>query len=238
MPASDTVKAVSILLLQLTLSQVLNRGRPQLEPLRPRLLLSGLETAGGDVTSTSAKFLTIQTSPAASTNGSAEETPQDPISISVSVTVTTRKPKLEVHENTNSFKGRASIDGATVTLRGVTQKDTGVYQCEVTARHDKINLGEVIVTLSVLGTVVRGYSVEMHCKDKLSVPPATYSWYKDNKLLNTAPEINYSLDPKTGTLKFKSISKSDEGQYRCEASNGVGAPKSCAGRHMRITECK
>ncbi|XP_057192986.1 junctional adhesion molecule 2b isoform X1 [Triplophysa rosa] len=204
--------------------------------------------------------------------------------ISASVTVTTRKPKLEVHENTNavlscefrterethprvewkkrakdvsyvyfdgeftdSFKGRASIDGATVTLRGVTQKDSGVYQCEVTARHDKIKLGEVMVTLSVLvpphapschvpETVVRGYSVEMHCKDKLSVPPATYSWYKDNKPLNSAPEINYSLDPKTGTLKFKSVSKSDEGQYRCEAANGVGAPKSCAGRHMRITE--
>lgn len=38
--------------------------------------------------------------------------------------------------------------------------------------------------------------------------------------------------------KFKTVSKSDEGQYRCEASNGVGAPKSCAGQHMKITECK
>lgn len=51
-------------------------------------------------------------------------------------------------------------------------------------------------------TVMRGSSVELHCKDKLSVPPAMYSWYKDNKPLNTAhlPEINYILDHKTGTL--------------------------------------
>ncbi|KTF76312.1 hypothetical protein cypCar_00036937 [Cyprinus carpio] len=152
---------------------------------------------------------------------------------------------------TGSFKGRASIDGATMTLRGVTQKDSGVYHCEVTARQDKIKLGEVTVTLNVLvaphaplcevpETVMKGFSAELRCKDKLSVPAATYSWYKDNKPLHTAnlPEINYTLDPKTGTLKFKAVSKSDEGQYRCEASNGVGAPKSCAGRHMKITECK
>uniref|UniRef100_A0A3B1IKQ1 Junctional adhesion molecule 2b n=1 Tax=Astyanax mexicanus TaxID=7994 RepID=A0A3B1IKQ1_ASTMX len=77
-------------------------------------------------------------------------------------------------------------------------------------------------------TVMSGSAVELHCKDKLSVPPATYSWYKDNKPLSTAhlPDINYSLDPKTGTLKFKSVSKSDAGQYRCEASNAIGAPKS------------
>ncbi|XP_050975589.1 LOW QUALITY PROTEIN: GA-binding protein alpha chain [Labeo rohita] len=152
---------------------------------------------------------------------------------------------------TGPFKGRASIDGATMTLRGVTQKDSGAYHCEVTARQDKIKLGEVTVTLNVLvpphapscevpETVMKGFSAELRCKDKLSVPAATYSWYKDNKLLHPGnlPEINYTLDSKTGTLKFKSVSKSDEGQYRCEAYNGVGAPKSCAGRHMKITEFK
>lgn len=51
-------------------------------------------------------------------------------------------------------------------------------------------------------TVMRGFSAELRCKDKLSVPAAIYSWYKDNKPLHTAslPEINYTLDPKTGTL--------------------------------------
>lgn len=50
--------------------------------------------------------------------------------------------------------------------------------------------------------VMKGFSAELHCKDKLSVPAATYSWYKDNKPLYTGnhQEIHYTLDPKTGTL--------------------------------------
>ena len=50
-----------------------------------------------------------------------------------------------------SFAGRAHIDGATVTLHSVTQKDSGVYRCEVSAPLDKVILGEVNVSLNVLG---------------------------------------------------------------------------------------
>ncbi|KAB5577026.1 hypothetical protein PHYPO_G00205250 [Pangasianodon hypophthalmus] len=152
-------------------------------------------------------------------------------------------------EFTGLFKGRASIDGATVTLHGVNQKDSGIYHCEVTARRDKIRLGEVTVSLNVLvpphvpschvpETAMSGSAVALHCEDKLTVPPVTYSWYKDNRPLSAAhlPDINYSVDNKTGTLKFKSLSKSDVGQYRCEASNSIGPPKSCVGQHMNVTE--
>ncbi|KAF5896367.1 GA-binding protein alpha chain, partial [Clarias magur] len=152
---------------------------------------------------------------------------------------------------TDLFKGRASIDGATVTLHGVNQKDSGVYHCEVTAAQDDISLGEVTVSLNVLvpphsplchvpEDAVHGSAVELYCEDKLTVPPVTYSWYKDNRPLSTAlvQDINYSVDNKTGTLKFKRLSKLDRGQYRCEASNGFGPPKSCVGQHMNIIECK
>ncbi|XP_030643423.1 junctional adhesion molecule 2b [Chanos chanos] len=148
-----------------------------------------------------------------------------------------------------SFKDRASIDGATLTLRGATPKDSGVYRCEVSAPLDHVILGEINVTLTVLvpphtpactvpATAMSGTAVEMSCKDKHSDPAPTYSWYKDNKPLSTShpSDINYSFDPKTGTLKFKSVSKADAGQYRCEASNGIGAPKSCPGQTMKITE--
>ncbi|KAM9487391.1 junctional adhesion molecule 2b [Clarias gariepinus] len=150
---------------------------------------------------------------------------------------------------TDLFKGRASIDGATVTLHGVNQKDSGVYHCEVTAAQDDISLGEVMVSLNVLvpphaplchvpEDAVCGSAVELYCQDQLTVPPVTYSWYKDNRPLSTAlvQDINYSIDNKTGTLKFKSLSKSDRGQYRCEASNGIGPPISCVGQHMNIIE--
>ncbi|XP_062389374.1 junctional adhesion molecule 2b [Sardina pilchardus] len=147
------------------------------------------------------------------------------------------------------YAGRATIDGATVTLHSVAQKDTGVYRCEVTAKMDHVPLGEINVTLSVLvpphtpscevpETVLSGFAVELHCKDKLSVPAATYSWYKDNKALagGHTPDSHYSLDTHTGTLKFKAVSKADAGNYRCESSNDVGPPKSCPGHKMEVKE--
>lgn len=50
-----------------------------------------------------------------------------------------------------SFGGRATIEGATVTLHGVTQEDAGEYRCEVSAHLDTVNLGETNITLKVLG---------------------------------------------------------------------------------------
>lgn len=49
------------------------------------------------------------------------------------------------------YAGRAKIDGATLTIHAVTQKDSGEYRCEVTASQDHVNLGEASVTLNVLG---------------------------------------------------------------------------------------
>ncbi|KAJ8410462.1 hypothetical protein AAFF_G00193660 [Aldrovandia affinis] len=150
---------------------------------------------------------------------------------------------------TGDFTGRAKIDGATVTLHRVTQKDTGEYRCEVSAPLDRVTLGETNITLKVLvpphtpsceipSSALTGSTVELRCKDKQSVPPATYSWYKDNKLLSVArrSNITYTLDSHSGTLRFSTVSRADAGQYRCEASNGVGLPKSCEGKHMKIDD--
>ncbi|XP_071775849.2 junctional adhesion molecule 2b isoform X2 [Centroberyx gerrardi] len=146
-----------------------------------------------------------------------------------------------------SYAGRAKIEGATLTIHSVTQKDSGEYRCEVTASEDHVNLGETSVSLNVLvpphvpscevpGSVFAGSGLELLCKDKLSVPPATYRWYKDNKALTASADTPYSIDTHKGTLKFKSVSKADSGMYRCESSNSVGAPKSCVAQHLKVIE--
>lgn len=45
-----------------------------------------------------------------------------------------------------------------------------------------------------------GSGLELLCKDKLSIPPATYRWYKDNRALMATADTPYSIDPAKGTL--------------------------------------
>ena len=52
------------------------------------------------------------------------------------------------------YAGRAKIEGATLTIHSVTQKDSGEYRCEVTASEDHVSLGEATVTLNVLGMLL------------------------------------------------------------------------------------
>ncbi|MEQ2170478.1 hypothetical protein GOODEAATRI_000618 [Goodea atripinnis] len=122
------------------------------------------------------------------------------------------------------FEGRATIDGATVTLHKVTQEDAGEYRCEISASKDAVSLGETNVTLN------------LRCRDQQSVPPATYSWFKDNKPINPPRHANatYLINSHTGILEFKAVAKEDSGRYSCLASNGVGSPKMCVGKHMAI----
>ncbi|XP_029315309.1 junctional adhesion molecule 2b isoform X2 [Cottoperca gobio] len=151
------------------------------------------------------------------------------------------------HKFTGPYASRAKMEGATLTIHSVTQKDSGEYRCEVTASEDHVNLGEAIVSLHVLvpphvpscevpSSVFVGSVLELLCRDKLSVPPATYRWYKDNKALTATADTLYSADTNKGTLKFKSVSKIDAGMYRCESSNSVGAPKSCVAQQLTVIE--
>ncbi|XP_030209760.1 junctional adhesion molecule 2A isoform X7 [Gadus morhua] len=145
------------------------------------------------------------------------------------------------------FEGRATIQGATVTLRRVTQKDAGEYRCEISAPMDSVSLAETNITLRVLvpphiphceipSSAVTGSVVQLRCRDHQSIPPATYSWYKDKQQLHPPRNANasYLIDKHNGMLEFKAVSKDDSGQYSCLASNGVGTPKMCDGNHMSI----
>lgn len=147
------------------------------------------------------------------------------------------------------FEGRATIDGATVTLQRVTQDDAGEYRCEISAPFDSVSLGETNVTLKVLvpphtpscqipSTAVTGSVVRLQCHDHQSIPPATYTWFKDSQPISSPRYSNatYVLNSHTGLLEFKSVSKDDSGRYSCLASNGVGPPKMCEAKNMTIED--
>ncbi|XP_067298396.1 junctional adhesion molecule 2A [Pseudorasbora parva] len=147
-----------------------------------------------------------------------------------------------------TFQKRARIDGATVHLREVTQADAGEYRCEVSAPADSITLGETNVTLRVLvpphtpscdvpSSALTGSLVELRCRDQHSIPPAVYTWFKDNRPLPIRhPNATYTLNEFTGVLTFQTVSRADTGQYHCEAKNGVGPAKSCQGTLMQIDD--
>lgn len=147
------------------------------------------------------------------------------------------------------FAGRADIDGATVTLKRVSQKDAGQYRCEISAPLDSLTLGETNITLTVLvpphtpscdipSSALTGSVVQLRCRDHQSIPPATYSWYKDDLPLipSLLANATYRINPKTGILEFKTVARADTGQYSCLASNGVGPAKMCEAKHMAIDD--
>uniref|UniRef100_H3BYR5 Junctional adhesion molecule 2a n=1 Tax=Tetraodon nigroviridis TaxID=99883 RepID=H3BYR5_TETNG len=148
------------------------------------------------------------------------------------------------------FEGRASIEGATVTLKKVTQEDAGEYRCEISAPLDAVSLGETNVTLKVLvpphtpscdipSGAVTG-SLSLRCRDEQSVPPATYSWFKDNRKQPPLGGVSGGPpgpSPLSLLQEFTSVSKEDSGRYSCLASNGVGLPKMCDPKHMTIGVC-
>ncbi|KAG7241014.1 hypothetical protein INR49_026044 [Caranx melampygus] len=147
------------------------------------------------------------------------------------------------------FEGRAKIEGATVTLHKVTQEDAGEYRCEISAPLDSVSLGETNVTLKVLvpphtpaceipSSAVTGSVVQLRCRDQQSIPPATYTWFKNNLPMNQPRQANatFLINSHTGVLEFKAVAKEDTGRYSCLASNGVGTPKMCEGKHMTIED--
>lgn len=57
-----------------------------------------------------------------------------------------------------------------------------------------------VPSCEVPSSVFVGSDLELLCKDKLSIPPATYRWYKDNKALMASADAAFSIDTNKGIL--------------------------------------
>ncbi|XP_030771035.1 junctional adhesion molecule B isoform X2 [Rhinopithecus roxellana] len=152
------------------------------------------------------------------------------------------------------FKNRAEMIDFNIRIKNVTRSDAGKYRCEVSAPSEQgQNLEEDTVTLEVLvapavpscevpSSALSGTVVELRCQDKEGNPAPEYTWFKDGIRLLENPRLgsqstnsSYTMNTKTGTLQFNTVSKLDTGEYSCEARNSVGYRR-CPGKRMQVEE--
>ncbi|XP_006896103.1 PREDICTED: junctional adhesion molecule B [Elephantulus edwardii] len=152
------------------------------------------------------------------------------------------------------FKDRAEMIDFNIRIKNVTRKDAGKYRCEVSAPSEQgQNLDEDTVTLEVLvapavpscevpKSALSGTVVELRCQDTEGNPAPEYTWFKDgvrllenSKLGSQSSNSSYTMNTKSGTLQFNTISKMDSGEYSCEARNSVGY-RMCPGKRMQVDD--
>jgi len=75
--------------------------------------------------------------------------------------------------------------------------------------------------------VQRGDAIELKCLVD-SMPEAQVVWYKDSRVVNSAPGSPYRLDTANGIcrLAVREAYAEDAGLYRCVATNHLGAVSS------------
>ncbi|XP_036967456.1 sialoadhesin-like isoform X3 [Acanthopagrus latus] len=110
-----------------------------------------------------------------------------------------------------------------VSLIYVYPSDTGVYWCESAAGESSNSVsisvtgGDVILEGPVL-PVMEGDDVTLSCRSKKTVScNLTADFYKDGLLIGSSS---------TGNMTIHSVSRSDEGLYRCNISGAGASPAS------------
>ncbi|KAF6119251.1 junctional adhesion molecule 2 [Phyllostomus discolor] len=152
------------------------------------------------------------------------------------------------------FKDRAQMLDFNIRIKNVTRNDAGKYRCEVSTPSEQgPRLEEDTVTLEVLvapgvpsceipNSALSGTVVELRCQDREANPAPEYTWFKDGIRLLGSPELDaqstnssYTVNTKSGTLQFNTVSKLDSGEYSCEARNSVGSRR-CPGKRMQVDD--
>ncbi|XP_056359425.1 junctional adhesion molecule B [Oenanthe melanoleuca] len=159
-------------------------------------------------------------------------------------------------EFTGDLRGRAEMLNTGIRIRNVTRRDSGTYRCEISAKSEEgQHLGEATITLTVLvapttpvcevpSSAMTGTVVQMSCKETEGSPPSEYQWYKNGVALlektgtgsARAANITYTMNKKSGTLLFNTVTKNDTGEYFCEASNGIGLSQKCSVKRMQVDD--
>uniref|UniRef100_A0A3Q4BGN2 Ig-like domain-containing protein n=1 Tax=Mola mola TaxID=94237 RepID=A0A3Q4BGN2_MOLML len=128
---------------------------------------------------------------------------------------------------------------ANILIWNTTRSDTAEYRCEVAAIDDQRDFDEILISLAVRKPVVPrcsvpeavtvGTSTELRCLENEGFPTPLYRWFHNNDELPEDPKnslkfvnSSYTINPDTGSLKFRRVRKEDAGEYYCQAKNDAG----------------
>uniref|UniRef100_A0A8V0YF52 Junctional adhesion molecule 2 n=1 Tax=Gallus gallus TaxID=9031 RepID=A0A8V0YF52_CHICK len=131
---------------------------------------------------------------------------------------------------------------ATITLTVLDKSVASSFKIEILESKESVPPTTPICV--VPNSAMTGTVVELSCKEAEGSPPSEYQWYKNGVALlektgtgsaRTA-NITYTMNKKSGTLIFNTVSKNDTGEYFCVASNGIGLPQKCSMKRMQVDD--
>ncbi|XP_078020861.1 low affinity immunoglobulin gamma Fc region receptor II-like [Epinephelus lanceolatus] len=137
-------------------------------------------------------------------------------------TVTFHCEGLKEEELSCKSSSRLTSTGSSCAIKNIFLEDSGEYWCEGKGgkRSNSVNItvinGSVILESPVL-PVEEGNNVTLTCRKKMSSLHLTAGFYKDGLLIRSSS---------TGEMTIHSVSKSDEGLYKCHISGAGGSPES------------
>ncbi|KAL7374844.1 hypothetical protein ABVT39_007925 [Epinephelus coioides] len=153
------------------------------------------------------------------------ESPVLPVEEGKNVTLTCRNKTTSSNLTAGFYKDgvliRSSSTGE-MTIHSVSKSDEGLYKCHISGAGESpeswmaVRAGSVILESPVL-PVEEGNNVTLSCRNKTTSSNLTAGFYKDGVLIRSSS---------TGEMTIHSVSKSDEGLYKCHISGAGGSPES------------
>ncbi|XP_044198408.1 high affinity immunoglobulin gamma Fc receptor I-like [Thunnus albacares] len=147
------------------------------------------------------------------------ESPAHPVMEADDVTLRCRKKNTALSHIADFYKHGLHFGTGykgEMTIHSVSKSDEGPYKCSISGAGESaeswltVRAVTVILESPVL-PVIEGEAVTLHCRNKTASATFTADFYKDGLFMRSSS---------TGNMTINSVSKSDEGLYKCNISGG------------------